>query len=474
MACEQTFDLFKRLKHVVKHKISKYKFSSSFISSKMAVNIPETALKRIVVIGAGFGGLKLAQKLMGQGYQVVLIDKNNYHQFQPLFYQVASSGIEPSSILFPLRKIFQKRKDMYIRVAEVFSVDSDKKELTTSLGTVWYDILVIGTGVNSNFFGMKSMEEYAVPMKSVSEAMALRNRLLLSFEKAVTLRDQNEKKALLNIVVVGGGPTGVEVAGAIAEMKNFVLPKDYPDQNFDLMQINLIEGSDALLNGMSEHASKKAIFYLKRLGINVFLNTRVTDYDGNTLSFADGENLHTKTVIWAAGIIGQLPSGFAKENIGRGNRLLVDEFNKVNGFDDIYAIGDASLMTVPEYPNGHPQVAQVAIQQGRNLANNLIGFLHNSQPRPFKYIDKGSLATIGRNRAVADLPFLKFSGFIAWLTWMFVHLMAIVGVKNRLVIFINWMWSYMTYDQSLRLILWASRKTPTIQATPENNFHKIQ
>lgn len=439
----------------------------------MAVNIPETALKRIVIIGAGFGGLKLAQKLMGKGYQVVLIDKNNYHQFQPLFYQVATSGIEPSSILFPLRKIFQKRTDMYIRVAEVFSVNPEKKVLATSLGTVWYDYLVISTGVNSNFFGMKNMEEFAIPMKSVSEAMALRNRLLLSFEKAVTLRDQNEKKALLNIVVVGGGPTGVEVAGAIAEMKSFVLPKDYPDQNFDLMKINLIEGSGKLLGGMSEHASKKALFYLKRLGINVLLNRRVTDYDGSELSFADGEKIQTKMVIWAAGISGVIPEGFPAESIGRGKRLLVDEYSRVKGFNDIYAVGDIALMINPASPQGHPQVAQVAIQQGRNLANNFIGMLHNSKPKPFKYADRGSMATIGRNRAVADLPFLKFSGFIAWLTWMFVHLMAIVGVKNRLLIFINWMWNYMTYDQSLRLILWASRKMPANQPQLTEEEHLL-
>jgi NADH dehydrogenase len=430
----------------------------------MAVNIPETALKRIVIIGAGFGGLKLAQKLMGKGYQVVLIDKNNYHQFQPLFYQVATSGIEPSSILFPLRKIFQKRTDMYIRVAEVFSVNAEKKLIATSLGTVWYDYLVIATGVNSNFFGMKNMEEYSVPMKSVSEAMALRNRLLLSFEKAVTLRDQNEKKALLNIVVVGGGPTGVEVAGAIAEMKNFVLPKDYPDQNFDQMKINLIEGSGRLLGGMSEHASQKALFYLERLGINVMLNTRVIDYDGNILSMHEAEPIHTRTVIWAAGISGVVPDGFRADVIGRGKRLVVDEYNRVLGFDDIFAIGDVALMTTADYPQGHPQVAQVAIQQGRNLAGNLIGMLHHSRLKPFKYKDRGSMATIGRNRAVADLPFVKFSGFMAWLTWMFVHLMAIVGVKNRLLIFINWMWNYLTYDQSLRLILWASRKVPVLQA----------
>lgn len=432
----------------------------------MPVNIPETAQKRIVIIGAGFGGLKLAQKLIGSGYQIVIIDKNNYHQFQPLFYQVATAGIEPSSILFPLRKIFQNQKDVYIRVGEVYSIDYEKKLLQTSLDTVWYDYLVVSTGVNSNFFGMKNMEEYAIPMKSASEAMALRNRLLQSFEKAVTLRDQNDKKALLNVVVVGGGPTGVEVAGAIAEMKKFVLPKDYPDLNFDLMQINLVEGSGALLAVMSEHASKRSLFYLKRLGINVLLNSRVTDYDGKVLSLGDGKKINTRTVIWAAGISGEVPSGFPAESIGRGRRLVVDEFNRMKGFEDIYAIGDVCIMSIPDYPNGHPQVAQVAIQQGRILAQNFLLMKRNAGLRPFKYIDRGSMATIGRNRAVADLPFLKFSGFIAWLTWMFVHLMAIVGVKNRLLIFINWMWNYMTYDQSLRLILWAAKKDPTKIISP--------
>lgn len=432
----------------------------------MPVNIPETAQKRIVIIGAGFGGLKLAQNLIGSGYQIVLIDKNNYHQFQPLFYQVATAGIEPSSILFPLRKIFQKQKDVYIRVAEVYSVNTKKKELQTSLDTVWYDYLVICTGVNSNFFGMKNMEEYAIPMKSASEAMALRNRLLQSFEKAVTLRDQNERKSLLNVIVVGGGPTGVEVAGAIAEMKKFVLPKDYPDLNFDVMQITLVESLPALLGGMSEHASEKALFYLKQLGINVMLNTRVTDFDGNILSFADNTKIETKTVIWAAGISGVVPAGFANETISRGNRLLVDEYNRIKGFEDIFAIGDVSLMPNTGFPNGHPQVAQVAIQQGRNLSHNFMLMKRNAVLKPFKYIDRGSMATIGRNRAVADLPFFSFSGFIAWLTWMFVHLMAIVGVKNRLLIFINWMWNYLTYDQSLRLILWAAKKDPTKIISP--------
>lgn len=431
----------------------------------MPVNIPETAQKRIVIVGAGFGGLKLAQKLVGSGYQIVLIDKNNYHQFQPLFYQVATCGIEPSSILFPLRKIFQKQKDIYIRVAEVYSVDAKKKELKTSLETVWYDYLVISTGVNSNFFGMKNMEEFAIPMKSVSEAMAMRNRLIQSFEKAVTLRDQNARRSLLNIIVVGGGPTGVEVAGAIAEMKKFVLPKDYPDLNFDAMQITLIEGSHALLGGMSEHASEKALFYLNRLGIKVMLNTRVTDFDGNLLSIGETK-IETKTVIWAAGISGVIPEGFPQESVNREKRLYVDEYNKVKGVENIFAIGDVCIMLNPDLTKGHPQVAQVAIQQGLNLSENFMRIKRNSDLKPFKYKDRGAMATIGRNRAVADLPSVRFAGFIAWLTWMFVHLMAIVGVKNRLLIFINWMWNYLTYDQSLRLILWAAKKDPTKVISP--------
>jgi NADH dehydrogenase len=432
----------------------------------MPVNIPETAQKRIVIIGAGFGGLKLAQKLIGSGYQIVLIDKNNYHQFQPLFYQVATAGIEPSSILFPLRKIFQKQKDVYVRVAELYSIDTKKKELQTSLETVWYDYLVISTGANTNFFGMIKMEEYAIPMKSASEAMAMRNRLLQSFEKAVTLRDQNARKKLLNIIVVGGGPTGVEVAGAIAEMKKFVLPKDYPDLNFDVMQITLIEGSSALLGGMSKHASEKALYFLQQIGIKVILNTQVKDFDGNILTIGDNEQIETNTVIWAAGIRGNIPDGFSQELVSRGNRILVDEYNRIKGFDDIFAIGDVSVMPTTEFPNGHPQVAQVAIQQGLNLSRNFLLMKRNAELRPFKYIDRGSMATIGRNRAVADLPFIRFSGFIAWLTWMFVHLMAIVGVKNRLLIFVNWMWNYLTYDQSLRLILWAAKKDPTKIISP--------
>lgn len=437
----------------------------------MSVNIPETTKKRIVIIGAGFGGLKLAQKLVHSGYQVVLIDKNNYHQFQPLFYQVATSGIEPSSILFPLRKIFQKKHDFYIRIADVYSIDTEKKQLSTSLDAVWYDYLVIATGVKTNYFGMKNMETYSFPMKTISEAMALRNRILLNLEKAVTLfnHHEEEKESLLNIFVVGGGPTGVEVSGAIAEMKKFVLPKDYPDLDFNLMKITLVEGDPEVLGNMSENASKKALIYLQKMGVDVMLNTRVTDFDGEYISFADGSKKRTKLVIWAAGISGVVPPGIPDELIGRGKRIFVDQYNRVKGYEDVFAIGDIALMIDDKNPNGHPQVAQVAIQQGRNVARNFKAIRRNEKLKPFRYIDRGSMATIGRNRAVADLAFIKFGGFFAWMAWMFVHLMAILGVKNRLLIFINWMWNYITYDQSLRLILKAGDSTRKGVTAPVKN-----
>ncbi|HLN73837.1 MAG: NAD(P)/FAD-dependent oxidoreductase [Methylococcaceae bacterium] len=437
----------------------------------MSVNIPETTKKRIVIIGAGFGGLRLAEKLVGSGYQVVLIDKNNYHQFQPLFYQVATSGIEPSSILFPLRKIFQNKQDFYIRIADVYSIDTVKKQLSTSLDVVWYDYLVIATGVKTNYFGMKNMETYSFPMKTISEAMALRNRILLNLEKAVTLfnHHEEEKESLLNIFVVGGGPTGVEVSGAIAEMKKFVLPKDYPDLDFNQMKITLVEGDPKLLGNMSENASKKSVQYLQKMGVDVMLNTRVTDFDGEYISFADGKKIKTKLVIWAAGISGVVPAGIAEEVVGRGRRIFVDDYNRVKGHDDVFAIGDIALMINDENPKGHPQVAQVAIQQGKNVARNFKAMIRNEKLKPFKYIDRGSLATIGRNRAVADLSFVKFGGFLAWMTWMFVHLMAILGVKNRLLIFINWMWNYITYDQSLRLILKAGDSTRKGVTAPVKN-----
>ena len=424
----------------------------------MPVNIPETAQKRVVIIGAGFAGLKLARKLYKKGFQVVLVDRNNYHQFQPLFYQVATSGLEPSSISFPLRKVFQKSKNVYIRVANVERVVPEKKMIETSLGTMWYDYLVLATGATTNFFGNESFRQYGIPMKSVSEALYLRNRILLNFEKAVTLRDPEKLKQVLNVIVVGGGPTGVEVCGALAEMKKFVLPKDYPDVDFSLMEITLIEAGPELLGGMSKTSGDKARQYLEKLGIKVLLSHKVTNYDGKVVELEDRENFRTETLIWAAGIKGQLPDGVGVGNIVRGNRIKVGRFNEIEGLKDVYAIGDIAWMPTEKYPQGHPQVAQVALQQASVLAENLVNAQKNKAWQKFEYKDKGSMATVGRNRAVVDLPYLHFSGPLAWLTWMFVHLMSIVGVKNRLLIFINWFWSYITFNQSLRLIIKPSDK----------------
>lgn len=426
----------------------------------MPVNIPETDQKRVVIVGAGFAGLKLARKLYKKGFQIVLVDRNNYHQFQPLFYQVATSGLEPSSISFPLRKVFQKIKNVYIRIANVERILPDKKIIETSLGTMWYDYLVIATGATTNFFGNKSFQEYGVPMKSVSEALYLRNRILLNFEKAVTVRNPEALRQTLSILVVGGGPTGVEVCGALAEMKKFVLPKDYPDLDFSSMEITLVEASPQLLGGMSEESGYKAKKYLEEMGIKVLLSHKVVNYDGKTVELEDHENFQTETLIWAAGIQGQMPAGIDAGKLVRGNRIKVNRYNQVEGMQAIFALGDIAYMETENYPHGHPQVAQVALQQAKNLAQNLTREQENKTWIQFEYNDKGSMATVGRNRAVVDLPFVRFSGALAWLTWMFVHLMSIVGVKNRLLIFINWLWKYFTFDQSLRLILKASSEKP--------------
>lgn len=429
----------------------------------MPVNIPKTGQPRVVIIGAGFAGLKLARNLYKHDFQVVLIDRNNYHQFQPLFYQVATSGLEPSSISFPLRKVFQNIKNVFIRIAEVESIDSENKMITTTLGTVWYDYLVIATGATTNFFGMDSFATNGIPMKSVSEALYLRNTLLENFERAVTRLGKEEKQRLLNVVVVGGGPTGVEVCGALAEMRKFVLPKDYPEMDFNNMTITLVEANSHLLHGMSKKAGDKAVNYLTNLGVEVKLNHKVLNFNGAEVELEDKENFQTNTLIWAAGVKGQMPLGVKPDVVVRGNRIKVNRYNQVEESDGIFAIGDIAYMETEKYPNAHPQVAQVALQQAKVLAKNLLSIQKNKELVPFEYNDKGSMATVGRNRAVVDLPKLRFSGFLAWMVWMFVHLMSIVGVKNRLVIFINWLWNYMTYDQSLRLIIRpASKKNKSL------------
>lgn len=420
----------------------------------MKPNIKDTGQKRIILVGGGFGGLKLARELSKSDFQIVLIDKNNYHQFQPLFYQVATAGLEPSAIAFPFRKIFQKTQNINIRIAEVTEVIPEKNQINTNIGLIDYDYLVIAIGTNTNFFGNAKLSKLAMPMKSVTEALTLRNTILRNYEDALTTENADTRKGLMNIVVVGAGPTGAEVSGTLAEMKKYVLPKDYPELDFKMMQIHLLEGSSRVLGTMSVEASDKAKQYLIDLGINVLLNSRVKDYDGENVFLEDGTSIRTNTLVWAAGVTGNKIEGLNPETITKGNRIRVDAYNKVEGYSNIFAIGDISTMTTdPKFPNGHPQVAQVAIQQGKLLAKNLKNSIIHQPLKPFIYKDLGSMATIGRNKAVADLPHIKFQGFFAWIIWMFVHLMSIVGIKNRLLIFINWAWNYVTYDQSLRLII---------------------
>jgi NADH dehydrogenase len=418
-------------------------------------NIPPAKdKKRVVIIGGGFGGLKVASMLDTRYYQIVLLDKRNYHQFQPLFYQVATSGLEPSTISFPFRKIFQRKKDLHFRLCSALSVDTELKCVETTIGRVRYDYLVVATGCDTNFFGNQTLKENAMTLKGTTEAIEMRNNIIYSLECATSTGDTEERERLLNFVIVGGGATGVELAGALAEMRKFVLPKDYPDFKVQRMRIFLVDGLPRLLNAFSEKASKEALDYLTRLHVEVILGATVNSFENNVVTLSNGETINTKNLIWVAGVKGNSIEGFSKELYGRGNRIIVNEYNQINGFKDVFAIGDTALMVTPDYPNGHPQVAQPAIQQGENIAGNLNNFAKNNRNfEPFRYTDKGSLATIGRNSAVAELPYARFRGFLAWLLWLFVHLMTIVGVKNKLLIFINWMWSYVTYDQSLRLLL---------------------
>jgi NADH dehydrogenase len=363
------------------------------------------------------------------------------------------AGLEPSSISFPLRKTFQNSKNVFIRVTEVEEVDTQKNEIHTSIGSLAYDYLVLAIGADTNFFGNERLAEKTIPMKSVSEALFLRNAILEDYEKALSTANYDDRQGLIDIVIVGGGPTGVEVAGALAEMKKYVLPKDYRELDCDEVDIHLLQGSDCLLKGMSSEASESAYKFLTDLGVDVKLNVRVTDYDGEYVHTKDGTKIRADKVIWAAGITGNKIKGLPKESMTWGNRILVNRFNQIKGFENIYAIGDIAFMTEEAYPQGHPQVAQVAIQQAKKLGKNLPKIIQDKTPKPFSYNDLGSMATIGRHRAVVDLPKWKFQGFFAWMIWLGVHLFQLIGVKNRLFVFINWLWNYLTYDQSLRLII---------------------
>lgn len=416
-------------------------------------NLPESKLPKVVIIGAGFAGLKLARKLKGKSFQVILLDKNNFHQFQPLFYQVATAGLEPSAISFPLRKIFHHSKNVVFRMAEVTSVDPASKRLFTDIGFVDYDYLVLAMGGDTNYFGSKSIEEFAAPMKSVSEALYIRNKIISNYERAINIAKVENRKHLMNVVIVGGGPTGVELAGAMAELRNTVLPKDYPELSFANMKVVLIEGGPELLGPMSTEAKSHALKYLQNLGVEVMLNARVKDYDGQIVTLDGDVFLETQTLLWAAGIKPNKIEGLEEAQYARNGRLLVNEFSQLIGCDHVFALGDISLLSEEKYPNGHPQVAQVALQQAENLAKNFIHMQKEQDLKPFRYKDLGSMATVGKKLAVVDLPFIKFQGLLAWLTWLFVHLMAILGVKNRLFVFFNWSWNYLSFDPSLRLLI---------------------
>ena len=427
----------------------------------MSINIQRNQKKRVVIVGGGLGGLRLAEDLYGSGMQVVLIDKNNFHQFPPLIYQIASAGIDPSSISFPFRQIFRKRKDFYFRMAEARMVDTEKKILQTSIGKIDYDYLVLAAGATTNFFGNKNIEEWAIPMKTVPEAMGLRNALLSNLERALTCATEEERQELLNVVIVGGGATGVEIAGALAEMRRYVIPYDYPDMDSSLMHIYLIEAGDRLLAGLSQESSQKAYDFLKSMGVDIQFGKMVTDYRDHKVIMKDGTEIPTRTFLWVSGIRANAMPGIDESHLGRGFRFKVDEYNRIPGVEDVFAIGDQCLQTSDAaYPNGHPQVAQVAIQQAKNLAKNLKLInqgADSSELTAFRYKNLGSMATIGRNKAVVEIGKFRSQGFFAWVLWLVVHLRSILGVKNKMMVLLNWLWKYVSYNDSIRMITYATK-----------------
>jgi NADH:ubiquinone reductase (H+-translocating) len=419
--------------------------------------------KKVIVIGGGFAGFQLIKQIDFEYFDVLLIDKINHHQFQPLFYQVATSQVEPSSISFPFRYILKHKKKLTIRMAEVTRIDSHLNTAHTNVGDYKYDILVVAIGCKTNFFGNMGIEQHALSLKSTSDAITIRNHILQVFENIVAAKE-DDRKPLLNLIIVGGGPTGVELAGAFAEIKKNILPQDYRDIDFRKFKIILIEGSKNTLNNMSDEAKKTSRKYLEQLGVDVYTEKIVENYDGETLTLKSGELFKTKTVIWAAGVTGNKIEGFSNDQYEHANRLKVDRTNKISNTENIFAIGDIALMKTPKYLKGHPQLASVAIQQAKTLAANLKLMVQEKKAIEFEYKDKGSMATVGRNRAIVDLRSVRFSGYFAWLLWMFTHLMLILTVKNKLIIFINWLWTYVTKDTSIGLIF-IQKKNQTEKTT---------
>ena len=423
-----------------------------------AICLPNSKLPRVVVIGGGFAGLSLLEGLKNKDVQVVLIDKNNFHQFQPLLYQVATSGLEPDSIAFPYRKQISGYKNVSFRMAEVEVIDTQSQTILTNKGSLTYNFLVVATGTTTNFFGNKKIEAHSLGMKTIRDSLNIRHQMLQNLEQATITCNEKERDALTNFVIVGGGPAGVEMAGALAEFCKYILPKDYPEYPASIMKIYLVEGSDKLIAAMSEKASDKTLQYLKELNVEVLLNEIVTDYDGNIATTKSGKQLLAKNLIWTAGVKGQIPSGIDQKHFVRGNRLKTNQYLQVEGLDNVFALGDIAAIITNETPKGHPQVAQPAIQQGNILATNILNSIHNKPLKSFAYKDKGSLATVGKRRAVADLGKLKFGGYFAWLIWSFVHLMAISGFRNKLLVGMNWIISYFTYEKSNRLIIRTFKK----------------
>lgn len=417
-----------------------------------AMNLPEINLKRIVIIGGGFAGLNIAKKLSGKDFQIVMLDRHNYHTFQPLLYQVATAGLEPDSIAHAIRQIFSRKENFHFRIAEVKEIDTQSRTIKTPIGSIFYDYLIIATGSETNFYGNENIRKYGMAMKTIPEALDLRSLILQSLETAILTNDLDERQRLMNFVIVGGGPTGVELAGAIGELKKHILPHDYPDLDIRRMNVHLIQASDKLLPTMSMNASEKSAKYLKELGVHVWFDTLVKDYDGKIVS-TNTRPFEATTLIWTAGVKGTLIRGIDGEGTIVGGRYVVNEFNQIKGFDNVFAVGDVSLMITPEKPKGDPMVAQVAIQQGVLLARNLRNLKSGKKLIPFKYKDKGSMATIGRDKAVVDLPHWKFSGWFAWFVWMFIHLISLIGFRNKMIALVNWLTQYFTYNKSVRLII---------------------
>ena len=418
------------------------------------MNIPNTTKPRIIIVGGGFAGISLAKKLRNKNVQVVLVDKHNYHTFQPLLYQVATGGLEAGSIAYPIRKVIQEYKDFYFRLTQVVQIDNDKKTIITEIGDLTYDYLVIATGSKTNYFGNKEIERNAMAMKTIPQSLNIRSLVLENFEQAVLTDDLTERNSLINFVLVGAGPTGVELAGALAEMKKAILQKDYPDLDIDKMQINLVQSGDRILNTMSEKSSIHAQEFLESLGVKIWKNVRVTNYDGKIITTNSDLTFDTATVIWTAGVQGAAIAGLNADSlVEKVERIRVNQFSQVKGYDNVFAIGDIASMETEKWPQGHPMVAQPALQQGSLLGENILNLINKKPLKPFEYKDLGSMATIGRNKAVVDLPKFHFSGVFAWFVWMFVHLFSLIGFKNKAVVFLNWVYNYIRFDREGRLII---------------------